>query len=173
LTVTLKTTDKIWHALEKAGATGATPKQLAELACLPVSDVRFFLKNRMSRKQRVIAALLPAGSRGQMYVLAKHAPAAPVEAPKKPPAKRGRPKAEPKPKPKPAPKAKPPAAPTVRREPPICSGTAPRITTGDVDLIPRMVCHRPGADAHLSVPSRQGDAFVPHRPPISMRGTQK
>jgi hypothetical protein len=97
--------------------------------------------------------------------------AAPVEAPKKPQAKRGRPKAEPKPKP--APKAKPPAAPTARREPPICSGTAPRITTGEVGVIPRMVCHRPGADAHLSVPSRQGDAFVPHRAPVAMCSSPK
>lgn len=173
--MTLAITDKIWAAFEKVGATGATPVQLAELSKVHVSDVRFFLKSRISRERSVIARLHPGGSRNQAYVLQKYAPTALVEAPKSPPAKRSRPKAPPKPKPAPKPKAAPPAAPTGPREPPICGGTAPRITAGEAGLIPRMVCARADVldQEEKPIPSLVGGKHVPHRAPVAMCSSPK
>ena len=167
--MTSKTTTQIWTALEEAGPTGATPERLAAMAGVQLLDVRRFLKSRISSKPPVIAGLLTKGLRGQMYVLAKHAPTEPIE----PPKKKGRPKKPPKAKPKA--KAKPPAAPTGPREPPICSGTTGRIKEGEVGVIPRMVCARVEVldQEEKPIPSIVGGKEVPHRAPVAMCSSPK
>ena len=167
--MTSKTTNQIWDALEEAGATGATPERLAAMAGVQLLDVRRFLKSRISTKPPVIAGLLTKGLRGQMYVLAKHAPTEPI----KPPEKKCRPKKPPKAKPKP--KALPPAAPTGPREPPICSGTMGKIKDGELGTIPRMTCARIEVleQEKEPIPSLVGGKEVPHRAPVAMCSSPK